>query len=194
MSTKNRDYSLDPLACVVIGLVLFFVSLTVESGTQLDASSLNGVAQITVQLFGFGGVIFAVLYHEQRSMLSKHRVQRNREARRILDNINAPVTEPPSSSIANAGPKIVEHDKALLTGADIYMAGRHSFFLGFMSLAICLILELFHMIGASKISLMQVCNLPVGSLLVSAYVALITTAVTSFAFAIIRSMDLPLNP
>ena len=55
---------------------------------------LNTLLSISVQLFSFGGVIFAVLYVEQRKMISEHRNALSLVQQNIIDDFKTPLPTP----------------------------------------------------------------------------------------------------
>lgn len=180
----------------LVGIVSFTLSLYLVTITasRLNVDALNVFVEATVQLLGFGGVIFAVLYHEQRTMLAKHRRERVRVTEEIIEDTKKQIFVQLSMSSQQALKKLTEHDKALGKGAGIYLYGSKSFFLGFAALGISLILELIHEVLLDAMNKSSVYALSASSLLVSSECALVAIAIVSFIAAWFQSMKLPLEP
>lgn len=172
-------------------MVTFALAFKLGSATHSAPDILNSLVNATVQLFGFGGVIFAVLHHEQRSMLAKHREAVNRGSQAIINDTTAPVFQRPKASMKDEAAKLRTGREAFGKGVAIYMAGRQSFSLGFVALGIGLILQLIQRV---EVNATVACNLFFNGLLLSTDIGLIAVGVSSFIFAIVRSMDLPLEP
>jgi hypothetical protein len=181
--------------CALAGIPSFLLTLSVLSNPslRLKADALDIMIQVCVQLLGFGGVIFAVLYHEQRTMLAKHREQRENKVKIVENSFKAPIDESPKEKISDVGKKIDEHNRAMAKGADIYAFGSGAFAMGFVYVGLSLVLLLIQRLSFGTTS-MAAGFMSTTSLLLSSEIALITIGIASFISAWIESLELPLEP
>jgi hypothetical protein len=182
--------------CALCGIPSFAITLFVRSisAVQVNLAVLVLLVQTSVQLLGFGGVIFAVLYHEQRKMIAKHRSEANKGAEILKESVNLPITERPEVPFAETGRKTLQHQQAVMEGADIYVFCSRSFLAGFLASGIGLIIQLIHLVGFDIINTLSIYAFAEANLLISLEIALMAIAVGSFIVAWVVSLKLPLEP
>jgi hypothetical protein len=189
----SEKYQSVLLRCILVGIVSFFFSLSVMTLTiRATEDVLNNLLNITVQLFGFGGVIFAVLYKEQRKMISEHRTAINQDHQEIKGDMTTPLTEtppPPEQRLA----QIKMHLEAYGQGVRIYLEGKTMFRWGFLALGIGVILQLIERLWIGTVAEIGIWNLSLAVFLVSVDIALVAVGISSFVAAIWGSLNLPLG-
>jgi hypothetical protein len=152
--------------------------------------TLNTLLTITAQLFGFGGVIFAVLYTEQRKMIGQHRAATNQVYHEIKDE---DTTAPAHLKIPSSKQRLAQiktHLEPYVEGIRIYLEGRKMFSLGFLALGLGFVLQLIQRVGFSTLA--KISFFP-NAFLLSIDIALIAVGISSLIAALLRSLSLPLG-
>ena len=200
MLTKNQIYEAFIIACILTGVLTFSISLIVLSASsqQPRPDVVNIIVEATVQLLGFGGVVFAVIFQAQRSLLSKLRSRKNQLNQFVMADIFKSITATSDQATIDkqkrAREELTELERVIPKVADTYFFVRNSFFLAFSSLAVSLIIELIHRVGFNVTIITQVSTSTLGNILFSAEISLIAVAVVGFLSALIISTTLPLEP
>jgi len=198
--TKNQIYEAFIIACILTGVLTFSISLIVLSASsqQPRPDVVNIIVEATVQLLGFGGVVFAVIFQAQRSLLSKLRSRKNQLNQFVMADIFKSITATSDQATIDkqkrAREELTELERVIPKVADTYFFVRNSFFLAFSSLAVSLIIELIHRVGFNVTIITQVSTSTLGNILFSAEISLIAVAVVGFLSALIISTTLPLEP
>lgn len=162
-----------------IGLISF--ALVTETISFLHVrSSLTVLSEVGVSLLGFGAIIFAVLYPEQRKLIAKLRGESQRLRRAIL-LLDAGKIELALTS-AELGQEKSKIDKAMDQSANAYLLVRQSFFISFVFLAMQLLILLSFLWTRPKVVSLSI------------VISLLAIAIAELIYALAKSAYLPVEP
>ncbi len=193
-SKKDKDTGV-LLSCIVVGVVVGFVSFfliarAVTPNIRATEGILDSLLTITVQLFGFGGVIFSVLYLEQRKVIGEHRAATNRVYHNVKEN---DTIAPPNQKIPSTKERLSQirkHLEPYIEATRIYLEVKNMFSLGFLTLGTGLLFQLVQRVGIGAVAKIS----SVSGFLISVDLALIAIGISSFIAALRASLGrLPLG-
>lgn len=162
-----------------IGLIFFALAIETVSILHVN-SSLTVLSGVGVSLLGFGAIIFAVLYPEQRKLIAKFRGESQRLRRAIL-LLNAGKIELTLTS-TELGQEKTKLDKAMDQSANVYLLVRQSFFISFVSLAVQLLIVLSFLWMRPKVVSFSV------------VMSLLAVSIAELIYALAKSAYLPVEP